>query len=88
MPYDGEVRIYDISGRKVYETNASFTAGNCEMLFMDANINRGFFILQVFIVQKKRILTKILCTISPGMNFKFLAVISYLKGYFLDSKSG
>jgi plastocyanin len=56
--YNGEISIYDISGKKLFETYASFSAGNSEMLIMDANISRGLYILQVLTDQRKKLSVK------------------------------
>ena len=54
----GELSIYDISGKKLYETQASFAAGNSEMLIVDANISRGLYILQLLTDQRKKLSVK------------------------------
>jgi plastocyanin len=56
--YKGEISIYDISGKKLYETQASFAAGNSEMLITDANISRGLYIMQLLTDQRKKISVK------------------------------
>jgi plastocyanin len=56
--YNGIIRIYDISGKIVYDASASFGAGNYELLITDASLRKGLYILQIITDQKKRLSAK------------------------------